>query len=100
MFICPVCKTKCETDYYYDSDIHMIIEEYKKCGVCEYYSEYAYGFCQEYIGNHEFGRDHNSCLYINQKKVSRNKYNKIYKSDIKKDRKRLYRNRILKSRVD
>lgn len=49
---CPVCKVELESKSYYDSDIHMTVEEYEKCRTgCKQYSyEYAYGNWQMELG--------------------------------------------------
>lgn len=40
---CPICGHKMKEESYYDSDIHMMIEEHCECLTCDYKEEYTYG---------------------------------------------------------
>lgn len=97
---CPVCKSECDSREYYDDSLHMVVEAYEDCKVCGYYHEFAYGFGREFIGDKEFKYNHIGELYINEEKVNCTTHHKKYQQAIKKERKKLYRNRVLKSRVD
>ena len=96
---CPVCKTKCNTKDYCE-DTGYIVESYDKCPVCGYYHEFAYGYGREFIGNKVFKYNYKGELYIVEQKLKHGIYYKRYLKTIKKERKKLYRTNVLKSRVD
>lgn len=49
---CPICKVPLKENSYYDSDIHMTVENYENCidGCKKYSYEYAYGSWTMCIG--------------------------------------------------
>lgn len=80
---CPVCKMSLEKQSYYDSDIHMTIEEYEVCkdGCKQYSYQYNYGhWAMELGGTMLVGGYSNS-------RTRRRKHSFIYKRKIARLRK-------------
>ena len=60
-YCCPICNNPSPSmKEYYDSDIHMVVEEYIDCETCGYSYEFAYGHSRESFEKYDFYWSHST----------------------------------------
>lgn len=93
---CPICKAPMVCQDYYDSDIHMTVEEHQFCkdGCGIYGYEYAYGSSLTEIGSVRIYRWHG------HSKTRRKKLSFIENQVLRKERKRWKRKNLSKAATD